>query len=118
MDHSKASPDDLHDTISAPAAMPRLTFDAKEYMAHLDGLDLTDAQKHQMLEALWSIMVSFVDLGFGIHPVQQAMEPARESKALASDSDDVPGSEPVHQSSSDTSPAERQSGHARRKNES
>ena len=35
---------------------------------------MTVAEKREFLEALWSIIVAFVDLGFGIHPVQQAME--------------------------------------------
>jgi hypothetical protein len=34
--------------------------------------DISEDDKRQMIEALWSIMVSFVDLGFGVHPVQQA----------------------------------------------
>ncbi|MEM6423022.1 MAG: hypothetical protein AAF698_10555, partial [Pseudomonadota bacterium] len=38
----------------------------------LDEGDLTEAEKRQMLEALWSIIVMLVDLGFGVHPVEQA----------------------------------------------
>jgi len=49
-----------------------LTFDAQTYCEYLSGFDLSEAEQAQVLEALWAIMVAFVDLGFRIHPVQQA----------------------------------------------
>lgn len=49
-----------------------LTFDPAEFAAHVAPLNLTDEQANELLGAIWSIMVAFVDLGFGIHPVQQA----------------------------------------------
>lgn len=49
-----------------------LSFDYEEYAPYLEDSDLTEEQKREFLETLWNIMVSFVDLGFGIHPVQQA----------------------------------------------
>ena len=48
-----------------------LSFDYEKYAPYLEDADLTEEQKREFLETLWSIMVSFVDLGFGIHPVQQ-----------------------------------------------
>lgn len=58
-----------------------LTFDPTPYLHHLAESDLTEAQKHELLETLWSIIVSFVDMGFRISPIQQAMDksPERES---------------------------------------
>ena len=32
---------------------------------------MTDAQKEEFLQALWSIIVNFVELGFGVHPLQE-----------------------------------------------
>ncbi len=32
---------------------------------------IPDDQKRELIETLWSIVVAFVDFGFGIHPVQQ-----------------------------------------------
>lgn len=55
---------------SSPTSSVRL--DVSRYLHMIDDPALSDDQKRQMLEALWSIMVAFVDLGFGIHPVQQA----------------------------------------------
>lgn len=49
-----------------------LSFDYERYAKHLDHSDLSDAQKRDMLEALWHIVVGFVELGFGDHPIQQA----------------------------------------------
>ena len=52
-------------------APPTLTIDWDAYLPFFDDDDITDDDKRQMIEALWSIMVSFVDLGFGVHPIQQ-----------------------------------------------
>lgn len=51
---------------------PALEFDAQEFWHFVEELDLNDEEKHDYLETVWSIIVGFVDLGFGIHPIQQA----------------------------------------------
>ncbi len=51
---------------------PALEIDYDLYMKMLEESDWTDEQKREFIETIWSIVVSFVDLGFGIHPVQQA----------------------------------------------
>lgn len=51
-----------------------LTIDYALYEQYLDGADLSEAQKQEFLDTLWSIIVGFVDLGFGVHPVQQAAQ--------------------------------------------
>ncbi len=43
---------------------PALDLDPDDYMADLDGFDLTDAQKTDLLQTLWSIMGRFVEMGF------------------------------------------------------
>lgn len=48
-----------------------LEFDWKLYEKYLDDPDLTDEEKERIIETLWSIIINFIDLGFGIHPVQQ-----------------------------------------------
>ena len=57
---------------------PSLTVDVERYQAYLDGADMTEEQKEEFLQAFWSIIVSFVELGFGVHPVQAAGEQAAE----------------------------------------
>lgn len=32
---------------------------------------MSEAEKEEFLQALWQIIVSFVDLGFGVHPLQE-----------------------------------------------
>lgn len=55
----------------AGAARPILTLDVEKYQAYLDGADLSEAQKEEFIRTLWSIVVSFVELGFGVHPLQE-----------------------------------------------
>ncbi len=50
-----------------------LSIDWELYGTYLEDSDLSEAQKREFIETLWSIVVSFVDLGFGIHPLQQAL---------------------------------------------
>ena len=51
---------------------PVLTFDADDYREYVQEMNLSDSQEQELLGALWSIIVQFVDLGFGIEPVQRA----------------------------------------------
>ena len=49
-----------------------ITVDYGKYEHFLETADLSEDQKREFIDALWSIIVSFVDLGFGVHPAQQA----------------------------------------------
>ena len=49
-----------------------LELDVAFYQELFDDPDLSEAEKEQIITALWSIVVAFVELGFGVHPVQQA----------------------------------------------
>lgn len=53
--------------------------DYEDYWADLDGYDLSDEEKRQLIHTLWTMMESFVDSAFGVHPVQQATK-ARAAK--------------------------------------
>lgn len=48
--------------------------DVKRFESYLDDPDLTQAEREELLETIFAIVLGFVDLGFGIHPVQQACE--------------------------------------------
>lgn len=50
---------------------PVLTFDADDYREYVQDMNLSDSQEQELLGALWSIIVQFVDLGFEIEPVQR-----------------------------------------------
>lgn len=53
------------------SARPKIGVDIQKYQALLDGSDLSQHQKDDFLRALWSIVVTFIDLGFGVHPLQE-----------------------------------------------
>ena len=55
-------------------APPSLKIDWEAYLPFFEDEDIPESDKHELIEALWTIVVSFVDLGFGVHPVQQARE--------------------------------------------
>jgi hypothetical protein len=66
--------DDLIDDWDAPGQPPALTIDWGLYEHYLEDSDLSDDDKRALIETLWSIMVSFVDLGFRLSPLQNVCE--------------------------------------------
>ena len=50
----------------------KLEIDVEKNQAYLDDPDLSEAQKEEIIAALWQIITAFVDLGFGVHPLQEA----------------------------------------------
>ena len=83
------------DHSSTPLTAP---FDWQAYAHHLEGLDLTDDQKAQLVREMMAVMVAFVDLGFGVGSdgkpgdsggddslfIPQADEAVLDSKAVSS----------------------------------
>lgn len=63
---------DMPPEFNPETAPPSLTIDWDAYLPLFEDEDISEAEKRELIEALWSIVVSFVDLGFGVHPVQQA----------------------------------------------
>jgi hypothetical protein len=49
---------------------PSIEVDYERYAKMLDASDLNEDQKREFLETLWQVIVQFVDLGFGVHPLQ------------------------------------------------
>jgi hypothetical protein len=64
-----------------------IQFDARAFAHFLDESDLTEAQKLEYIETIWTIVLQFIDMGFGIHPLQQACGQFSESPALCGDAD-------------------------------
>jgi len=50
---------------------PVVTVDYERYAHFLENADLTEDQKREFLQTIWNIIVEFVSLGFGVHPLQQ-----------------------------------------------
>ncbi|MCP5275793.1 MAG: hypothetical protein H6936_13275 [Burkholderiales bacterium] len=47
-----------------------LKFEPDDYRHHLDEFDLTQEQQNELLESLWMIMSTMVDIGWGVDTVQ------------------------------------------------
>jgi hypothetical protein len=53
------------------------TEELRKYLHYVDDLDLSEPQKIEFLQTLWSMMSQFVDLGFGTSSAQQISPPVR-----------------------------------------
>ena len=53
---------------------PSVKIDYEKYATFLEDAALSESDKAAFLDALWSIIVSFVDLGFQVHPVQDVCD--------------------------------------------
>jgi len=47
-----------------------LKLEPDDYRHHLDEFDLTQEQQNELLESLWTIMSTLVDIGWGVDTVQ------------------------------------------------
>lgn len=52
-----------------------VTVDVTKYDQYLRDSDMSPEQKEEFLRAMLSIVLTFVELGFGVHPLQQVGEP-------------------------------------------
>lgn len=52
-----------------------LGFDEAEFQHFINDMNIPDEQKTEFLETLWNIVVTFVDLGFGMEAAQHALRP-------------------------------------------
>jgi len=81
--HGRDAPADTDEEVRRAA--PVLTIDYALYEDYLEGSGLDEAQKREFLDALWSIVVEFVLLGFAVHPAQTAQracgKPGRQRPA-------------------------------------
>lgn len=100
---------------SASPPRPVLTFDVALYQHYLDDSGLSEEQKRDFLEVLWSLMVSFVDLGFGIDPVGLACGQNEESSCDPSGPAGTMTSAREVQKQNNNQPADRRNGLAERK---
>ena len=60
----------------AASALPPFEMDPAEYMDDLAEFDMTEAQKLELLQTLWSIMGACVELGFTTNICEQIFESA------------------------------------------
>ena len=48
-----------------------MKLDTEKYMPLLDRLEMSEAQKTEVMHTVWGIMQSYVDHAFGLHPVER-----------------------------------------------
>ena len=85
----------IHERDPTPPKLA-IQFDAREFAHFLADVDATEAQKLEYIETLWTIVLQFIDMGFGIHPLQQACGQFDEAALLCGvpDSDALDSSHP------------------------
>ena len=73
--------DEERDKPGGNESRPALTIDWDLYEAMLEEYECSDDQKRELIETLWSIVLTFVDFGFGIGspalPCGQLVDEAR-----------------------------------------
>lgn len=75
-EEEKTMPDDQ--TTDETHKLPSLSIDWELYASYLEESGLSEDQKRDFIETIWSIVVAFVDLGFGVHSLQQGCEQVAE----------------------------------------
>lgn len=103
MDSKNSETSDYNQT-TAPAGLaavfsassrPVLTVDIRKYQALLDTSQASEKEKEEFLHALWSVVSTFVELGFGVHPLQEVcgQNPSNTSPRAKDDFDKVESQE-------------------------
>ncbi|MGJ8528601.1 hypothetical protein [Maritalea sp.] len=90
------------DDTNAPTSRPSLSIDWEVYADYLIDSDLTDNEKREFIEAIWYIVVSFVDLGFDVKSPDQIdanvsqEDKASETTPTTKKSNNTPAKEETH----------------------
>lgn len=74
-----ANPNENSDT-----SPPSLRFDWTDWLPYLEDQDVPEEQKRLLIEALWGIVVAFVDLGWQIKPEPENSGNTFDLKAILS----------------------------------
>jgi len=71
------------DTTSTKNPKPTaIRFDWRDWEQYLADSDLPDDKKREFIETLWTIVMGFVDLGFGLNPTQEICGEVIDLKAV------------------------------------
>ena len=60
----------------------KLTIDVDYHQSIIDDPEVSEARKRELIEIIGAIVLSFIDIGFGVHPVQLARAEKEERKQL------------------------------------
>lgn len=84
-------PDEEPASRSSSIRLSRLpTFKVERYREHLSG-DIDDETAEELLRTVWSIMCTFVELGWGVESVQNVLPFMRAGDRVGADGDEVSG---------------------------
>ncbi len=61
-----------------------LSLDPDKYRQHLEDMDFSKEQENELLQILWNIMSTMVDIGFGEHSVQMVLDSLLKTTSLES----------------------------------
>ena len=74
---------DCAQSMESERSPPVITVDYEKYEHFLEDSDLSEEQKREFLQTLWEVICTFVSLGFGVHPVQQAQNACGKAEETA-----------------------------------
>lgn len=80
---------EIHPSLPGPA----LRFDWINWLPYLEDQDIPEEQKRELIETLWSVVVSFVDLGWQLNPRPEFCGEALDLKAILTAADEGSGKE-------------------------
>lgn len=66
-----SSKNTLHN-IKSGADKPTLGVDVDYYQSIIDDPDVSESRKRELIEIVGAIIMNFIDIGFGVHPIQLA----------------------------------------------
>ena len=69
------------------SAKRTLTIDVGKYVEFLAESGMSEEAKRVFLEMMWNIVIAFVDLGYGVHPLQEACGQPDERVDYATETD-------------------------------
>jgi|TARA_R100000501_G_C2577409_1_gene81955 hypothetical protein len=55
---------------AAHHSTPKFSIDFEKYLPYLEDTEIPDSEKLELIETLYAIMRSLVDIGFDIHPIK------------------------------------------------
>ncbi|MEM7663961.1 MAG: hypothetical protein AAF292_17090 [Pseudomonadota bacterium] len=57
-----------------PNARPKVQFDWRDWLPYLAASDASEDQKRELIETVWAIVLTFVDLGWEVEAASEASE--------------------------------------------
>ena len=69
------------DRIESEKEHSHLSFDFHEFGHFVEDSELTEEEQKELLEALWTILIQFIDMGFGSQSLQSKTDDEKVSQS-------------------------------------